>query len=244
MVCFLGKRVAIGACFSKLGKRSYSKSIYDNIFFMNFLTIPVYSFLLLIVNQRTKHFTEVQWYYNVGSEIIMTALLLGCKPFLRIAMVFGGRLIKCTARGCTCDSRHTKKLTQEDYLEENKGMEFELDDRYNDMLTMIYLVVIYAGGLPLLYPIAAMFFLLTYITDKCLLFNEYQRPLRFDGYVAKKSLEWLKWVVFFRIIMSSALYLRENMFEDVVSPISALVLYLFLVTFLFFVWVWSGKYIK
>jgi hypothetical protein len=48
----------------------------------------------------------------------------------------------------------------------NTGSEFLLEFRYSQFLTTIFLIFMYSSGLPLLYPIAFVFFFFTYWFDK------------------------------------------------------------------------------
>ncbi len=75
-------------------------------------------------------------------------------------------LFKCFDRRCTCDKKKTKKLLQEDYENINTGSEFELDDRYAQFLTTLFMVFMYSSGIPILYPIAFISILITYWCDK------------------------------------------------------------------------------
>ena len=84
---------------------------------------------------------------------------------------------RCCDRGCSCDDRRTSKLVQEDYENINTGNEFMLEFRYSNMLTVISVSFLYSGGMPFLYPVAALFFFFTYWVDKCLLFNYYRKPI-------------------------------------------------------------------
>lgn len=52
-----------------------------------------------------------------------------------------------------------------------------LEFRYSNMLTVLAVAFLYSGGMPFLYPVAAMFFFTTFWTDKYLLLNHYRRPI-------------------------------------------------------------------
>lgn len=80
------------------------------------------------------------------------------------------------------------------------GGEFMLEFRYANMLTILAVTFLYSGGMPILYPVAALFFFLTYWVDKYLLFNYYRKPIMFDDYLAKKTLEYFKYILFLHIL--------------------------------------------
>ena len=72
--------------------------------------------------------------------------------------------------------------------------------RYSNMLTVLAIAFLYAGGLPVMYPTAFIFFFITYWFDKCLLFNCYRRPIKFDNYLAKRTLGYFKFILLLHIV--------------------------------------------
>lgn len=75
-------------------------------------------------------------------------------------------ITRCWDRKCTCNKRRTRQLLQEDYEGVNTGSEFEMDVRYSQFLTTLFMIFMYSSGIPILYPIAFIFFLFTYWFDK------------------------------------------------------------------------------
>ena len=75
-----------------------------------------------------------------------------------------------------------------------------LEFRYSNMLTVLSVTFFYAGGMPIMYPVATIFFVLTYWADKCMLFRCYRRPIKFDAYLARKTLEYFKYILILHIL--------------------------------------------
>ena len=67
------------------------------------------------------------------------------------------KLCVCS-RSCSCSDKKTSKLLQEQYMEENKPDNFNIDERYTSMLVTLALCLFYGSGMPLLYMAAALFF--------------------------------------------------------------------------------------
>lgn len=107
---------------------------------------------------------------------------------------------RCHDRGCSCDKRNTKMLVQEDYENINTGNQFMFEFRYSNMLTVLAIAFLYSGGLPVMYPTAFIFFFITYWFDKCLLFNCYRRPIKFDNYLAKRTLGYFKFILLLHVV--------------------------------------------
>ena len=145
--------------------------------------------LPLVLNKYDSFSQE--WYNEIGSTIVITLMLMVFMPhFANVAFqcFYGCR--RCSDRGCTCDKRKTRKFVQEDYESVNTGSEFMLEFRYSNMLTVLSIAFLYSSGMPVLYPVAALYFLITYWMDKCLLLTFYRRPIKFDNYIATKTLDY------------------------------------------------------
>lgn len=89
---------------------------------------------------------------------------------------------------------------QVDYENINTGSEYMLEFRYSNMLTVLAITFLYSGGMPILYPVAASYFLITYWMDKWLLLRFYRKPVKFDNYLAKMTLGWFKYILTLHII--------------------------------------------
>jgi hypothetical protein len=82
------------------------------------------------------------------------------------AAIIQQSIARCWDRKCTCNKKRTRQLLQEDYEAVNTGSEFEMDVRYSQFLTTLFMIFMYSSGIPILYPIAFIFFFLTYWFDK------------------------------------------------------------------------------
>ena len=85
-----------------------------------------------------------------------------------------------------------------------------LEFRYSNMLIVLSVAFFYSSGIPILYPIAALFFLVTYITDKWLLFRYYARPPMYNSYLPRKTLEWFKYILLLHIIGGVLMYSNSS----------------------------------
>jgi len=90
------------------------------------------------------------------------------------------------------------------------GPTFEIDYRYNSILTVVFVTMMYSGGLPVLYPIAALFFAITYWSDKYLLLKEYRRPPNFDSHLTLKSLGWFKIAILLHVVGSVSMFASQD----------------------------------
>ena len=75
-----------------------------------------------------------------------------------------------------------------------------MEFRYANMLTVLAVAFLYSGGMPIMYPVAGLYFFITYWMDKCLLFNCYRRPVQYDNYLARRILGIFKYILILHII--------------------------------------------
>lgn len=76
----------------------------------------------------------------------------------------------------------------------------------NSLLTYVFITMFYSGGLPLLYPISATYFFVTYWTDKYLLTKFYKKPPTYNTRIAKGALYLFKWAFLVHFIIAFNMY--------------------------------------
>lgn len=174
---------------------------------MAIMTIINTGFVILLEDTELSFGKEpgfnIGWYKKVGSQILttmmITIVITIVKNFLAILIP---TLKRCCDRGCKCDSRRTNKFTQPDYEDINTGGEFPIDLRYSGILTYVFVVMMYSAGMPILYPMACVFFFVYYWFDKTLMIKFFRRPPQFDNYIALHMLSWFKVALFLHIAIS------------------------------------------
>lgn len=154
---------------------------------------------------------SVQWYRLVGSTLCFTLITYIVSTHIgNLAFALYEDLLMCFDRSCKCDRRHTKKLTQEDYEDANTGGYFEMEYKYSDMLFFIGVVFLYSAGMPVLYPIAAVFFFVGYWSDKALLLRFNRKPPIYDGHLARSSLSWFKWILLLHVVAGVIMFANSS----------------------------------
>ena len=137
-----------------------------------------------------------EWYRLVGSTITLTLFLMTLMPhFANITMQVLFCSKRCWDRKCGWSLRKTRKLIQQDYEDVNTGNEFMLEFRYSNILGIIAVSFMYSSSMPILYLFGAFYFFITYWIDKWLLFHYYKKPVMFDSYLARKSLNLFKYIL-------------------------------------------------
>lgn len=72
----------------------------------------------------------------------------------------------------------------------------------NSLLTYVFVTLFFGGGLPLLYPISALYFGVTYWVDKYLLTKHYRKPPSYNTRIAKGALFWFKWALLIHCVIT------------------------------------------
>jgi hypothetical protein len=77
------------------------------------------------------------------------------------------------------------RFTKKEYFEYYVGPHFDMDIRYSQLLTTIFITILFSPGLPILYVFLFLYVLITYWVDKILTFRYYKKPPQYDLYLAR-----------------------------------------------------------
>jgi hypothetical protein len=142
-------------------------------------------------------------------------------PHLRVlAQTVKMSILRCRDRGSMCNynKRYTKQLTQEDYEGLYTGPNFLIEVRLAQILSTIFVTMTYSSGLPILYLVAALSFVVGYWTDKALLLKYYSLTPGLTKELTSHVIGLLLWAVpihlaFSGIIFSSPEILKSQSIE-------------------------------
>lgn len=125
-----------------------------------------------IINGTYNDFS-VEWYRVVGSTITLTMLVNIITPhFFNLVGSLIASCRRCYDRGCSMNRTRTKQMIQEEYERVYLGAEFIFEMRYSQILSSVFICLLFSSGIPMLYPITVVTFLITYGIDKYLCKNE------------------------------------------------------------------------
>ena len=88
-------------------------------------------------------------------------------------------------RSFTFNHRQTRKAGQEDYEDLYTGPRPILQIRYAQTLSVVFLVMTFSAGLPILYLAAVIHFFFTYWIDKFLLLRYYRLTTSYTRFLSK-----------------------------------------------------------
>lgn len=119
-------------------------------------------------------------------------------------------LRKCWDRGCTNDYKRTKKLTQEEYEDINKGGNISFEEKYSETLCVVFLTMMYGPGIPIMYVIAAIYFFVTFWVDKLMILYQHRKPLFYDEQLALQVNWWFKIGIILHLIVGILMFSNSH----------------------------------
>ena len=81
------------------------------------------------------------------------------------------------------------------YINLYSGPTFKLDYRYARAMCLIYITMMYGVGLPILFPIAFLSFVITYFMDIIMIFYCYRIPPNYDSSLHLHQVYQMEWAV-------------------------------------------------
>ena len=76
------------------------------------------------------------------------------------------------------DDKPNSKLKIYDEIEElYTGSEFDGEGGFSRMMSTLFVIILYSSGMPFMYVVGAIFFIITYFFEKFFILKYYQRSL-------------------------------------------------------------------
>ena len=156
------------------------------------------------------------WFRSVGDIIVAAMIFNVYYPLLEFVMFWGLRfLYRCLDRGCKIRKDGTTKSTSiQGYINLYQGPLYFMHYKYSSILTIAYITFMYGFGMPVLFPIAMLSFLVLYFVEKLMLFYSYVMPPMYDERLSNDVLSKLQFApllyVIFGYWMASNMQLISN----------------------------------
>lgn len=139
---------------------------------------------------------DTAWYLGPGTSIIVTMFLMVFTPQLaRLGRGAAKWVSICRDRNCSFNKNITHKITQNEFNKLFEGQSMDVSERYAQMLTVVFISLAYSSMLPILIPMAAMFFGLMMLAEIALFIYCYRTPPAFSPALAKSMSSLLVYAV-------------------------------------------------
>ncbi len=165
-----------------------------------------------------------QWYVAVGTSIVLTMALNIVLPHLfPLVLWLGTKYRRCADRSCGCDVHRTKCITQRQLNRLYMGPKMFLDERYAQAFNVIFVCLAFSSGMPLLLPVAALSFVVTYWVDITLFSFVYRTPPRYSADLAKQFTALLPYALLLKLMVGFWMLSNDNIFppSDAVQAAAA-----------------------
>ena len=159
-----------------------------------FSNIPKLNFLPYLFQGPYKDF-EVDWYQVVSSTLSVT-LVVNALAFPVNSLVKSQ--LKRLSRWAFASSAITQRQLNAMY----EGDEFDLSERYAQVLSMIFVALAFQSTMPLLMPATALFCLSVYHEAKYTLLRHSKRPPEYDETMAKFFWAFAPYAAFVKLLVS------------------------------------------
>ena len=90
------------------------------------------------------------------------------------------------------------------------GREISSHYVYAQLFTNMWSCLTYSSGIPLLYPIACVFYIILFWVYKFLLLKHYQKTSRFNERLAVLSVSYIKYGLLFHMIVGCFMYTNSR----------------------------------
>ena len=111
-------------------------------------------------------------------------------------------------RRCSRDPRKTSKILQQEYEDVYTGKVIELDNRYSQLIAMIWVIMMFGVAIPVLYVAGFLLCFVTYWTDKTLYLKFYKLPPKHGSALSHKARNIIEWSLLCHVFMG--LYMLSN----------------------------------
>ena len=140
------------------------------------------------------------WFRSVGDVIVAAMVFNVYYPIIEVAMYGALRvLFRCIDRGCTLRGS-TKSTSIQGYISTYQGPIYFMHYKYSSILTVVYITMMYGFGMPILFPIAMLSFLVLYLVEKMMLFYGYVMPPKYDERLSNDVLDKLQYAPLLYVI--------------------------------------------
>ena len=122
-------------------------------------------------------------------------------PIIEFFMFWGLKtFFRLLDRGFSCNKSLTKCKTVQQYVNLYSGPDYMMHFKYSGMMNVTFVTFMYGLAIPLLFPIACIYFLVLYTVEKLCLTYYFKKPPMFDEKLNVSVIGTLKWAPVFMMI--------------------------------------------
>ena len=155
------------------------------------------------------------WFRSVGDIIVLAMVFNIYYPILEVLGYWGLRILfRCLDRGCKLKSDTTKSTSIQGYISIYQGPLYFMHYKYSSILTIAYITFMYGFGMPVLFPIAGLSFLVLYVVEKFMLFYGHITPPMYDERLSNDVLQKLQFAPLLYLIFGYWMASSEQLLSN------------------------------
>ena len=121
------------------------------------------------------------WYTLVGNNIVQTMFINAFMPIISESIVIAtGSIFRCIDRGCTRDIYKTRQSQIYSYIDLYVGPDHVIHFKYSQLLNVTFVTMMYGLGMPILFPIAGVSYLVFWLVERYQIAYTYPMPPALD----------------------------------------------------------------
>jgi hypothetical protein len=134
------------------------------------------------------------WFRSIGNTLVGTMYLNAFFPIIEALGYWALRILfRFLDKGCSCDKYKTKKTSIQSYIDTYTGPIYLMHYKYSALLNIVFVTFMYGLGMPVLFPIAILSFVIMYAQEKMMLYYGYRVPPMYDERLSQTVLNQLQW---------------------------------------------------
>ena len=170
---------------------------------------------------------EPNWYMQIGNKIcifiFMSSFVVNSKDVINFGITFAKRCkdrsfrtnLKLDPEDEDCDKPNTKIRIQSDLEKLYTGKEFRGEKAYSRMMSTMFVILMYSSGMPFMYFIGAIFYVVTFCVNKFLLIYFYKKSRTLTRTIPLFSVDFLKYGLLLHIVCAIFMLTNSSAFETI-----------------------------
>lgn len=124
-------------------------------------------------------------------------------------------LFRCLDRPlCSLDSYNTKKTSIKQYMDLYLGPVYYMHYKYSTVMNICFTTLMFGLGLPILFPIAVVSFMVLYFLEKTMLYYVYRMPPMYDERLSISVIDKLRWAPCFFLAFGYWMISSNQLFSN------------------------------
>jgi len=140
--------------------------------------MPTYGF-----NSGSNGDFNASFFKTIGNTLISTMVLNAIYPCIDFMMYWGMRAgFRILDRPCcSLNKQETKETSIQKYINLYSGPAYMMHYKYSTILNVCFVTFMFGFGLPYLFPVAILAFIVLYFSEKTMLYYSYRVPPMYDA---------------------------------------------------------------